>query len=139
MLLTQIFILSVIQRGALQTNCIQNWGSRISTIYVQEARLDLKHSTLLPFPLSFKGVIIGHLDKFAGYVLVAGFDANSFMLVKNPLIRFLVNMFMNLLNIQYVEKITQVYCELFELVSNLSNFSLETDVILSFFWLHLFI
>ena len=26
MLLTHIFILSVIKRGALQTNCIQNWG-----------------------------------------------------------------------------------------------------------------
>jgi hypothetical protein len=67
-------------------------------------------------------------DKFVGYVLVAGFDANSFMLVKNPLIRFLVNMFMNLLNtylVCTVERITQVYCELFELVSNLSNFSLK--------------
>ena len=35
MLLTHIFILSVIKRGALQTNCIQNWAFIISVLKVE--------------------------------------------------------------------------------------------------------
>ena len=41
MLLTQIFILSVIQRGAVQTNCIQNWALRQALLYLVFAQVHL--------------------------------------------------------------------------------------------------